>query len=294
MKLPALYLISLVFVLGGESPSQNESPYFEFETIGDSEGIPEAYKAYIKSPVCEKDKCYEIEIKMEWDLLGRFKAFDTLSGKPLTKLDHIPFTEEDYHRLVRLLKDPDSPLGSYQKEELIRDTRISEIDGFTGATTREIKNIVVGGGVYSCYTLWHLAHRKFSDTIAKMTQTKIDHRLMKKWAQQQDPAVHYFVINHLDQEAFVEFREEIFRMMQSTKGYFAKTTIEKMPIEVFRDSIAQDYFSKSFETYDYFTQVALLRRFSSISLNRSFQQLLSNQMDQRNSLKNKLIQNLIR
>lgn len=132
--------------MGFNDYTKEVEPLFEFEIIRDKYGLPDSYQAYIKSPVCEKDKCYEIEITMQWDLIGRFREYDTLSGKGLTKLDHIPFTDQDYKKLEQLLKDPNSPIGDYRKEELIRDTRKSELDGFTGATIREINDIVVGGG----------------------------------------------------------------------------------------------------------------------------------------------------
>ena len=140
------FCLLFIFLLSTDDSIKEEEPFFEFEIISDKNGLPDSYEAYIKSPVCEKDKCYDIEIIMQWDLMGRFQEYDTLFGKGLTKLDHIPFTTEDYQKLELLLKDPNSPIGAYRKEELIRDTRKSELDGFTGATIKEINDIVVGGG----------------------------------------------------------------------------------------------------------------------------------------------------
>ncbi len=41
-------------------------------------------------------------------LIGRFHHFDTIPGKRLTKLDHIPFTAEDYRKLAEALDERDS------------------------------------------------------------------------------------------------------------------------------------------------------------------------------------------
>ena len=227
---------------------------------------------------------------MRWDLIGRFREYDTLTGQGLTKLDHIPFIEEDYQKLDRLLKDPNSPIGDYKKEDLIHDTRKSDIDGFTGATIREINEIVVGGGVYSSYTLWQLANRKFTDSIKRMTTSLLDQKLINKLISKHDLAVNYFIINNLNPSDFLNYRNEIIEMITINKGYFVKSAIEKMPREIFQDSIIQDFFAKRFKTFNYFTQVAFLKQLNSISLIPSLKKELMSQKDNRNSLKNNLIE----
>ncbi len=288
-----LFCLFFFVLLGADDVLKEEEPFFEFEIISDESGLLDSYRAYIKSPVCEKDKCYEIEIIMQWDLMGRFMAYDTLTGRGLTKLDHIPFTDQDYQKLEKLLKDPNSPIGSYKKEELIHDTRKSEIDGFTGATVREINDIVVGGGVYSCYTLWHLANRKFTDSITKMTMGSLDEKLLKKLVNQKDRAIDYFMIHNLHPSDFLNYRDEVLEMITPNGGYFVKTAIEKMPNAIFKDSIAQSYFAKHLSSFNYFSQVALLKKLNAVPLIPSLKKALILQKEERNSLKNNLIQNLI-
>lgn len=293
MKNLSYLLFTIVFLWASDTASKKEEPFFEFEIIADEEGLPDTYQAFIKSPVCEKDKCYEIEITMQWDLIGRFQEYDTLTGQGLTKLDHIPFTDEDYLRLERLLKDPHSPIGDYKKEELILDIRKSDIDGFTGATIRAINDIVVGGGVYSCFTLWQLANQKFTDSITKMTIDLFDKKLINKMINQEDLAVNYFIINNLKPNDFLTYRDEILQMIASNKGYFVKKAIEKMPKEIFRDSITQEYFAKRLNSYNYFTQVAFLKQLNTIRLTSSLKKTLLSQKEERNSLRSNLIKNLI-
>jgi len=293
MKKIFYLLFFFVFLMGFNDYTKEVEPLFEFEIIRDKYGLPDSYQAYIKSPVCEKDKCYEIEITMQWDLIGRFREYDTISGKGLTKTDHIPFTDQDYKKLEQLLKDSNSPIGGYRKEELIRDTRKSELDGFTGATIREINDIVVGGGVYSCYTLWHLANRKFTDSISKMTIGSLDKKLMKKLVNQKDQAINYFVINNLGPSDFLNYRDEILEMIVPKRGYFAKIAIEKMPAEIFKDSIAQAYFAKHLCSFNYFSQIALLKQLNTIPLTPTLKNAFISQKEDRNSLKQDLIQNLI-
>lgn len=286
-------LFTIVFLWASDTTPKEEKSFFEFEIIKDKDGLPDTYQAFIKSPICEKDKCYEIEITMQWDLIGRFQEYDTLKGQGLTKLDHIPFTDEDYLRLERLLKDPHSPIGNYKKEELILDTRKSDIDGFTGATIRAINDIVVGGGVYSCFTLWHLANQKFTDSITKMTIDLFDQKLINKMVKQQDLALNYFIINSLNPYDFMIYRDEIFKMITSNKGFFVKKIIEKMPKEIFRDSITQEYFAKRMNSFNYFTQVAFLKQLNAVPLTSSLKKTLMSQKEERNSLRSNLIKNLI-
>lgn len=117
-----------------------------WQTALDDQDIPDFYIAHVKTPVCEERQCYDIEVLLQFDLTGQFLGLDTFEGKGLTKLDHIPFTSEDYGKLKRLLIDERSPMGWYEKEVLITDTRNSELDGFTRAIIREIKEVVVNGG----------------------------------------------------------------------------------------------------------------------------------------------------
>lgn len=286
-------LIFFLLLLGFNDFTKEQDPFYEFEIVRDKDGLPDSYIAYIKSPVCEKDKCYEIEINMQWDLIGRFQEYDTLSGKGLTKLDHIPFNDQDYQKLSQLLKDPNSPIGAYRKEELILDTRRSEIDGFTGATIREINDIVVGGGVYSCYTLWQLANRKFTDSISKMTISSLDKKLMKKLVSMKDQGINHFIFKNLGASDFLKYRDEVLKLIVPHRGYFAKNAIEKMPKHIFKDSITQAYFAEHFSSFNYFTQLALLKQLNTIPLTPAMKNALLSQKENRNSLKNKLIQNLI-
>ena len=105
----------------------------------DTTGLLDGYQAFVHTPVCEVDKCYDIEIDFHWDLIGRFHHYDTIPGKGLTKLDHEPFTDSDFEKLHYILKNSNSPLAVYSKEELVMNTRYSEVDGITGATITEIK-----------------------------------------------------------------------------------------------------------------------------------------------------------
>ena len=105
--------------------------------------------------------------------------------------------------------------------------------------------------------------------------------------------VNYFIIKNLKPNDFMTYREEIFKMITSNKGYFVKKIIEKMTKEIFKDSITQEYFAKRLNSFNYFTQVALLKQLNAVPLNSSLKKILMSQKEERNSLRSNLIKNLI-
>ena len=289
-------LLVFAFLIGTTTPDQtvrSEDPYIEIEALHSNGGLLEGYQAYIKTPICESETCYNVEISFVWDLIGRFQKFDTLSGAGLTKLDHIPFTEADYQKLAQLLKDAKSPLADYKKEELVRDTRSSEIDGFTGATALEIKESVISGGVYSCYTLWHIAHGSLVDSLRLMTYNQLDTALVEKIVNIQDQEMNYFLIQHFSEQDYTKYLPQVLKTFENGSGYYAKQAIEQMPATVFAVPIAQDFFAAYFERLNYFAQVALLKKLSSKALSSSMTQTLQKYLEERNSTKTQLIRDLL-
>lgn len=271
-----------------------DSIKIDLEAIYDSLGMVDQYHARVFTPVCEVDKCYAIEADFYWDAVGRFHHYDTIPGKELTKLDHIPFTDHDYVKLNYILSNPNSPLASYTKEELVRDVRSSDIDGFTGATINEIKETVIGGAVYSCHTLWHIAHGAVKDSIQRVTRKMFTKDLVGKLVNQKDQEINYFLIDNFSAMDFTKYLPEVLKSIEDGEGYFAKNAIEKMPAEVLTNSLSQRFFAKNFSDMNYFAQVALLKKLNGAAINAHLITALKENMDNRNSYKNDLIRQLIK
>ena len=281
---------------------KHENPLFYFTAYDsidikvnanfDSLGLLVNYSARVITPVCEKDKCYTIEIDFYWDPIGRFHRYDTISGEGLTKLDHEPFTQSDYSKLDNILTNSNSILGSYTKEELVKNTRSSEIDGFTGATIKEIKESVIGGAVYSCFTLWHIANGSVADSIQRNTKKLLNRDLVKKLVSQKDQKINYYLINNFTETDFAGYLPEVLQTIEDGKGYFAKNAIEKMSEDIVADSLSQLFFASNFNQLDYFAQVALLEKLNAKSLSEAMIITLNENIDDRNSHKNELIKSL--
>jgi len=249
--------------------------------------------ARVHTPICEGNTCYAVEIDYYWDCIGRFHHFDTIAGKGLTKLDHIPFTESDYIKLNEILSNPNSILGSYTRDELVKDTRSSSIDGVTGATRTEIKESVIGGAVYSCYTLWHIANGAVTDSLRVRTKRMFNENFVRKLVAREDQEINYYLITSFTESDFARYLPEILETIKDGKGYYAKNAIEKIPANIINDTLSQDFMTHNFRQLDYFAQVALLEKLHAGSLLEGLKISLSREMDERDSYKTGLIKALL-
>lgn len=161
-------------------------------------GQPNHYVSYIFTPVCNTGECLPVYINIYWDLSGKYQRFDFDDGAILTKLDHVPFTPEDYTLLDEILREPDprflevskhsepanpslsqgdvSPSSpSPSSANKVFQTKYEMVDGITGSTLPEQTAKFVPGALYTTYTLWGLANdhqQKMADyTLAQVLPT---------------------------------------------------------------------------------------------------------------------------
>ena len=280
-----------------DSQQQNrlwaDSAEFEITPLLDSLGLLDGYKVFVYTPICEVEQCYTVQLDFYTDAIGNFLSYDTLEGHELTKLDHLPFEEEDYQRLQQILSDPNSVLAAYKKEELVADSRESEIEGFTGATVLEIKRNVIEGAVYSCHTLWHLAHGALVDSLKISTALAFDQALVNKLVAQNQQQVNYFMLEYFDTQDYEQYLPQMLQTIEQGAGYYPKNALEKMPISVLNSEAAQEFFTNHFLELDYFAQVALLRKLDGEVLTEPLKNVLVQSTEERNSLREQLIRELV-
>ena len=176
------------------------------------------YFSKLKTTVCSDTLCRVASLKVYWDLAGNYIKFDTVSGNPLTKNDHIDFNTKDYKRLQTTLKDPNSILGEKSKDELLDPikTRYStKIDGVSGATAQEIKSAVVDGALYSTYTLWHLVNGGIRSKLRNYTKEKFDASLQKQILRSNNPRTVLFGLKMMEEEDYLANSDLIYLIMAS-------------------------------------------------------------------------------
>ena len=231
---------------------------FEVFTHKDSNGLPDSYRATLKVPVCEDRLCYDVKIGFTWNLIGEFEAFEVPSDEPLTKLDHVPFTQEDYLKLSAILSNREAYFVQIPFEELVDPS--SEVDAHSGATKASIKNEVIEGALYTCYTLWHIVHGPVVDSIRAYTAQRLDGALVNKLVAQKKPSLNYYLLATLRGQALEQHLEAVLTMIRESKGYFSKNAIEAFPPKLFEQENVREFTKNYFGQADYYTQKAILTK----------------------------------
>ncbi len=170
--------------------------------LTDSKAVPQGYVSHIETPVCSDTLCNLMDIRMFWTLSGSYWGFDTIPRKPLTKNDHLKFSEKDYEKLHELLMDEQSILRRRHKDDLFdkEAKRVSNVvDAVTGATAKEVKEAVVDGAVYSSYTIYHLVHSQLAAVIREDVRKHLLPGLAEKLINSDKVDERIFLIRELEE-----------------------------------------------------------------------------------------------
>ncbi len=283
--------------LEGETPvfrvKMQNGGYFQVFENRDSSGILKGYWSNIIAPVCEDSVCYNVDILFKWNLLGDFVAYETPEKSPLTKLDHIPFTPADNQKLQNILTNHDLIFTGMPAEKLIVKTKKEGIDGYSGATVTTIKEEVIEGALYTCYTLWHIANGPVVDSIRSHTKKLMDDQMIQEVLKMNNSKAHYFLINSLSEIQYKNHLPVILKLTLEGKGYFPKNAFEKIPSHLFEQQGLQEFLIKNYHEYSYYTQMAILKKLQGLQLSKLLLLSLIEQIDERNSGQNQRIVNLV-
>lgn len=189
------------------------------------DGYIEQYSLYLKNSVCLDEKCKLVEVTMYWDDAGNYSHLSYPENKPLTKVEHDPFTKEDYLRLDTILKDKTSILQNHslaylakepekpkkKKEEV--DTFIDplssfgapleddeDVDGEAIATPAAVKDAVVKDAAWTTWVLWTYANTEIVPILHTETLAQATPYYIQKTLDSGDWSKIEFIINHLDSE----------------------------------------------------------------------------------------------
>lgn len=227
-----------------------------FETF-DAAGLLNGYRTHVLSPVCEDGLCYEAELDFFWDILGNFTKFTVDPEKPLTKLDHVPFTTDDYQKLNRILLTQSPSFIHLRRSELTVEpvnAGDDEVDGVTGATVQAVKKDMVAGAIYTCYTLWHIANGGITFKIQEHTRQQLDTPLIRKLLAEGEARAHYFLLENMGARYFSEFLKDLIQLADRYDAFFAARIGEQLPLNLFSRSEVQAFFQKHFHRLDYLAQ----------------------------------------
>lgn len=226
----------------------------------DSQGLLDSYIAHLNVPICEDKVCYDVKLVFHWNPIGEFLGFEYSDKDPLTKLDHQPFTAQDYKKLDGILKNKDLNFVKIPIKDLVEPRNDLKVDAYSGATKASIKDEIIEGALFTCYNLWHIAHGAVVDSIQSYTSKVLNKPTVQKLINANKLSYHYFLINTLSVDSLKENLGPLLEITPSTEGYFAKNAMEKFPVTFFELKIMRDFVVNNFSTLDYFTQKIILQK----------------------------------
>jgi hypothetical protein len=257
----------------GETYTVSESgEAYELVLAYDRQQEPAYFVRNIFTPVCLDSVCKPVRIKLFWDLLGNYLKYEVPADEPLTKLDHKEFTPEDHAKLQGILSNENSLLKDFKLEDLVDSTsqHLSDsVDAVTGATKNTIKNEVIEGALYTCYTLWHLAHGPVVNEIQEIFKTKLDTHMLHRFLRSTNFHYVYFALDEvMDAEGVIQdgFLPDVLAVLASDNVFAARHVWQRINLQYFAKRKEQETLWCIFVHSPYTLQVAFLKRMKQLDL----------------------------
>lgn len=274
---------------------ETDSIRYDLWLLKAEDGQPTQFMAEIFTPVCYSDKCYPVFIDFYWDLLGNFQYYKMPLGKTLTKLDHILFEPEDYQKMQTILANTSSLLKDYKAEDLVVSTESDlpyGVDAVTGATSKTIQNEVISGAVYSCYTLWHLAHGEIASQIKGITEDNYDDSLIISFLQSSNYHYQYWAIENVlasDRWDEENFKTPLLNILRGSNVFVAEHVLDIVPENIWNETKQQEWLWETYLMSSYRLQLKILEKFRQIDINSSLHPPFVAQLGQSNQEQKKRI-----
>ena len=226
--------------------------------LSDSVGGPQLFYADVLTPVCIDGVCKPVFIELYWDLTGGYAGYGVYEDHPLTKFDHDEFLPADLEKLNRLLADNNSVLRRKELSDLFDEkaTEVKkiefqgeELDAVSGATKKEIKESIVEGALYSCYTLWHLIHGEAARKIEHYLDSIYTEELERAFLFSAYEPYNYYALKKMEVSSFEKYAERIAGIFAVAKPLSRTYILKKMPADMLETE------SLSLKFYEHFAEV---------------------------------------
>ena len=198
------------------SPNAAPQPHEVVQTL-DEKDFPVGYSMSFTTHVCNDKQCLPVEVTMMWDALGYYTGLTYPPAKPLTKKEHVPFSDGDYAKLDGILKDRSSILKTWTLSFLDRPldvtggvvAGIDGVDAMTAPTPTTVKDSVIEDAAYTSWALWHWANGEIVSKLRKITEQRctdeyLKHLLAAEDRRHVDYALAYLIEHHPTDSQFVD------------------------------------------------------------------------------------------
>lgn len=237
-KAPEFYVLD--WKEGTVLTSQKTDFFIEVDSLGKQEidmlinqhKEPVLYTANIATPVCADGECKLMNIKFYWTLLGEYAGFDRYSMMPLTKYDHDEFQPEDYQKLHELLTDDKSLLGQRTIDQLVEKPKmrtVNGVDAVSGATITRVKEAVVAGALYSCYTAWHLVHGNIQDVLKENFLSLLTKKLTVDMLYSNNQEYQIFALDNIDDTEYQKHFSQLAEVFKTSKPLVRSIIAKRIP-----------------------------------------------------------------
>ncbi|MCL3780871.1 hypothetical protein EMN47_10810 [Prolixibacteraceae bacterium JC049] len=266
---------------------------FDAYAINNQSGKLESYRSLVNIPVCSDSLCYDVSIWFYWDPLGNFKEYKLVPKKPLTKADHIPFKPADYEKLTRLLNNDEPTFFGYTKKQLFEPTKDTIVDAVSGATLQALKDELVEGAAFTCYTLWQVTHGEVKKRCWSYSAKHLTPALSDWFFKQDSQEAYQFLIDELNEKEILNTLPRFNPIWELKGSFLGKRLLNRMSKKAFRKFKYQKHLANHFNQMDYFTQIALLKRIKGIKLHSPMVLALKNTDYTSSSRRDQLIKELL-
>lgn len=250
--------------------TENDTTTYVLKLAFDEADKPSYFFRNVFTPVCLTGECKPVYINFYWDLLGNYTRFDFPPGEVLTKMDHREFKSDDYEKLQAILANSNSLLKDVSMEDLVgkgTENLADSVDAKAGATLKTVKNEVIDGAVYTCYTLWHLAHGKVADEMKKITETYRDEPLLHQFLASANHNYQYWALDRVIDKAGNlpdSFTADVQQIIRGKNVFPARYALQKVADHFFYATDRQVWLWDTYQTSAYALQLAILKKLAHV------------------------------
>ncbi len=243
-KAPEFYVLK--WKEGSRLIPKKTSFYIEVDSIGKQPVLaligenqkPVLYTANINTPVCADGECKLMNIRLYWTLLGEYAGFDRFPEMPLTKHDHDEFEVQDYQKLHTLLADDKSILGRRSINQLVEKPKLRSVNGVdavAGATIARVKEAIVSGALYSCYTVWKIVHSDIREQLKHNSLSVLDDYMIRDMLYSINDDYQLFALEKIEDSQYQEHYKQIVEVFK-TSTPLVRSIIAKRITSKYKDT----------------------------------------------------------
>ncbi|MCE6989322.1 hypothetical protein [Dyadobacter sp. CY323] len=291
-------------VLGNEKVREfqiveNDTLTYTLKLALDESGKPQYFYRNIFTPVCYTNECKPVYVNFYWDLLGNYMRYDLPKDKILTKVDHDEFKPEDYEKLQDILAQPNSIFADLEMEDLIvkgTEDLSDSVDAKAGATLKTIKNQVIDGAVYTCFTLWKIAYGSAVPEMRKIIESYKSESLLHSFLNSDNYHYQYWAMEKvLDQKGNVRkgYDADVERIIGGKNIFIAKNALQRVNSTFLSGTSRQNWIWETYEKSSYALQIAILKKLQSVTVNESLANKLKSGLEKSNEEQASLIKQIL-